>query len=1657
MKITKRITAFCLALLMMLGLFYIVDLPVGTLEVVAQPAAPREGFTLVPTSFGHTGVETTSTFVMTSEADVLPNLSIDGQPKPDVVRTGAGEFYITPALPMRANSVYIFRVVRDGELDITWAFQTSKNFEILSTLPANQGVSVPVDIGVEINFSLDGFADLDDYFTIYPHVEGRFIRDGGLAIFMPTRPLAYGQVYTVTIDGALGLTGMNQTLGHEHVLSFETMPADGMTVHNSLLYPRVHLSHSLVEFPTFEVARIGFRSHSGSNDNYTYVDFDVYRLNNTEQAIDAINQITNFPSWSHFAWTKNQVSTRGLQHVFSFDAPSPVSRWGTAWVDLPDLLPPGFYLINATIGDFVAQMVLQVSDLAVQVVADDLSAIVWVNDMTTGMPATGAGVLDGEAGNLYTTDQDGIAVISRGLDDVRGDFLRITATDDKEVIVITPSMPSWGWSSNSLPNDDYWTILQLDRTLFSRRDTLNFWGFAYARDANGEDTRYLTATIAQRGSIMHRQAVAVENGGFHGEITLPNLDIGFYSLTISDGDTNISQIFFNVDDFVLPPYQMHVSANQVAIFAGEEATFTTRAEFFEGTPVSELGVSYHFSGWNLQNNNSGQGQTGIDGDFVLSSGAVLPNVDAQGQATLHFRAEATLPEIGRTIQQASVRVFINDIDVAVATSRDGADATVSVNVHNITLDRLNNGTNRHFRDFLCDPVAGQVVSATVSRVYWQAERTGEVYDFVQRRVVPTYRHHRREEIIDNFTLTTDADGYSRYDFTVPDRPRESYRISLTTTDGNGHTIAHDRFIGRDWDSFFWDAGSNQMNLYVEGSEERTNGYSLGEDVSLAVRSGVTPVTQGRTLFVMVQNSILTHHVGDNYFNFTFDEEHLPNVGIRAFYFNGHTYYHSWRMQHNLRFNHEGRNLNIEVVADAESYRPSGTATLTITTTDNEGNPRPANVNISLVDEALFALRDYTVDTLSALYRMVNTNLRFTRATHRTFVSEGIQEDAELLELRQEMGLSDEMSTMAPTASMDVASEAAEETHLRQTFEETALFLSTTTDERGIATIIFQLPDNITSWRVTASAFTSDFYAGNQVDNLIVTQPMFVHYTLGSTFLVGDMPWVGLNAFGTSFDGSETVEFRVWNEDTPEIVHTATASPFERINIPLAPKTSEGDGAIIIHATASNGFSDAVRHAYTVVASHRLVDTALFYDVTVDTVFAMGTDGMASITFADHGRGQFLHQLMGMRFARGDRLEGLVMAREANRIIEENFPDTHLRAVPSFDPSIYQRPDGGLAMLPFADSNLATTIAMMPFVMDDINLHALRTYLYNIAYGERGENKMLALYGLAMLRHPVLLDLERYLLLDGLSVVDLAYIALGFVALGETTAASAIYNDRILPHIQAIAPFYRVYTGTTHADIVEATSVVSLLASQLGKPERFGLHNYSVNNQPHHFQTDPMPNAINRLTFIANEIDRLDDTSASITYTLFGQEFTRNLTGRHGFTLRLPAENLHHFNLTDVQGSVGAVSIHRVPLEDIDTTDNNITIIREFFVAGTDYPTTTFNQDDLVRVVITVTHAGTDVHGSYQITDFLPAGLAHVPNSARLPVRTTGWWRATAQGRTVSFFHHNSRFDEGRTRTYVYYARIIGTGTFTAEGTMLQSLTASNYIAIGESTTITILD
>ena len=81
---------------------------------------------------------------------------------------------------------------------------------------------------------------------------------------------------------------------------------------------------------------------------------------------------------------------------------------------------------------------------------------------------------------------------------------------------------------------------------------------------------------------------------------------------------------------------------------------------------------------------------------------------------------------------------------------------------------------------------------------------------------------------------------------------------------------------------------------------------------------------------------------------------------------------------------------------------------------------------------------------------------------------------------------------------------------------------------------------------------------------------------------------------------------------------------------------------------------------------------------------------------------------------------------------------------------------------------------------------------------------------------------------------------------------------------------------------------------------------------------------------------------------------------------------------------------------------------------------------------------------YQVSDMLPSGLRPVTRLWEQGIMETNvWYPYFVEGQRVSFCVYRDL----NVKTIVYYARVIGTGTYTAEPAVMQSQQAQESIGV----------
>ena len=171
----------------------------------------------------------------------------------------------------------------------------------------------------------------------------------------------------------------------------------------------------------------------------------------------------------------------------------------------------------------------------------------------------------------------------------------------------------------------------------------------------------------------------------------------------------------------------------------------------------------------------------------------------------------------------------------------------------------------------------------------------------------------------------------------------------------------------------------------------------------------------------------------------------------------------------------------------------------MTTRDRTGDPVAATVVLRAVDEKLFGLGGAeAADPLGELYAGVPFGIRARYRSHR-----------------------------APRGNNDGGGDTTGGG--RDDFRDTVLFKSIDTGRDGRASVTFPLSDDLTSWHVSASAIGAGLTAGEGSIQVPVGLPFFADATIASEYLVSDRPEIGLRAFGTALPADARVTFSVDSE------------------------------------------------------------------------------------------------------------------------------------------------------------------------------------------------------------------------------------------------------------------------------------------------------------------------------------------------------------------------------------------------------------------------------------------------------------------------------------------------------------------------------------------------
>jgi len=459
------------------------------------------------------------------------------------------------------------------------------------------------------------------------------------------------------------------------------------------------------------------------------------------------------------------------------------------------------------------------------------------------------------------------------------------------------------------------TLLTTDKPMYQPGQTIRMRALSLQRPGLTplRDTDVLFEVSDAKGNKVFKQRVKTDSYGVsHAEFVLASeLNEGAYRVSHTVGELK-EEKSVTVERYVLPKFKIALQTDRKFYLPGQTIKGTLQADYFFGKPVAEGDIHISCSQFDV----AFQEFQTIEGE-----------TDANG----HFAFEVPLPDhfVGQPVEagQASVKLDVSVIDGA--EHREGVTRLVSVTTSPVVIAVV--------------PEAGKLIPGLENRIYivtTYADGTPAActVDWLNPPGTNPILGSAR-------TITTDAGGFGEFTFTPGDaasislelrasdargnRSRSTVTLDVQRQPGDDRLLLQlDRALCKVGDALKLSVVSTRQNgmVYVDMIKDRQTSLTTSSELRNGRARVEIPI--GPELAGTIQVS--AYLIGDN------------GVIVR---------------DRRVVVVDPANDLQIEITADHESYRPGQQAQLRFEVKNRDGEGVATALGISVVDEAVFALQE----------------------------------------------------------------------------------------------------------------------------------------------------------------------------------------------------------------------------------------------------------------------------------------------------------------------------------------------------------------------------------------------------------------------------------------------------------------------------------------------------------------------------------------------------------------------------------------------------------------------------------------------------------------------------------------------------------------------------
>jgi hypothetical protein len=1562
----------------------------------------EDKYELTALSSDKQGIEKNTVFQLTSKEEInnnfiKDNLQIVPSQEYKIEKLSGTVHNIIPSSTLENDKIYQIKINDEG-YDYSWAFQTKKKFEIEKTIPTDDGRFVPANSGIEMYFTLNGLAEIDDYFEIRPHVEGKFIYKDNTAIFVPDE-LEENINYKVTIKKGYGLKDSEQKLEEDYTFTFNT---------NLERYSQVYFNSPLTNIYVDNVKMI----ESYINDENTEYDINIYQYSNADYFAD---NIRDFAETGKFIKTGDNIENiEGIAKINTIkQKPNIIYRYNSprAIFELPELVK-GYYLLEFISDNEINYHFVQINDMLIYNTFFDNQIFVYAAEGKNSNGIVDAAVVvNGE--HLGFTDNNGMLVIDKDTSVYEGKtiLMRVEAKGFSDFIYAEGFHFGSYFYRSQAEAYKYLRYIDTDRPVYLPTDKINVWGFARHRDDKSINQVKIELVETDTNLILEEKTVDLSDiGTYQAEFEISNITSANCHINVYDNDTIISTKYISIMKYTKPLYTLKSEFNKEFVYSNEDIEYKLSANFFDGYPLPNLKLSldsYCYS---------------YNGSAEYDNIDSFASLDEFGKATWNFNTRLTSNNWRPvTINASAWNATAEDKSVSTLSRFEIfpkhkmleieqnilSENSVDILFHELDNSRYKSDGYTDYKDLRSNPLNDKI-HINIIETYHEKIKKGEHYDYINKVNVIDYDYKLIENNIYSDVIDT-VNGYATIE--IPNfNPERSYKVVAVYEDGIGG-IEEEAYISGN-------ARYDYQKLYysLEKTGNKKN-YRLNDNLNLQLKynhENVENSESDKLILLMMRNGLIDYKISDSTnAALTFKEDYVPNIMINSVYIkNGYMY--PVEFIDSLYYDSTEKQIYFDVNTNKEEYLPGEEVVLNIKAKDENNKPCVADVNISVVDEAYFASFEKYVDTLSSIYQATwNTGLNAVYLSNIDISA-------------------DENGGAERGGGGDYYD------NFRDEFKDTNIFKTVTTDKNGNASLKFKLADNLTSWRITYQGISDKQYAGSGTKNITVSLPFYTDLIMGKEYLTEDKISASLRVFGTEAKASDEVkyEIKLINKETKkEYKYSQTGIIGDYTNISF-DKLPVGQYEIYVYADYGN-LEDGIMEDFSVVDSAIYFNNTDYYKLSDSTVLEEVYSNPV-ITLFNESDSDFYNSLSDISSSSGKRIDQTVCALIANKYINEYFK-TDL----PFDEeallseiSRYEVEYGGIGLFTYSNVDAQLTAKLMNVVDNEYFKVKSKIYFKRILDQSDVYNTDIAasLWGLAKYKEPVLLTIYDLLESGELNTRDKIYLSLALTELGDNKTAKKYYKE-LTDNLKEAGNYLYFESNADenyyYTEDYELTALLAVLGCKL--------HNYDISDKLFKYiYNNPSKYTLSnfeQLIYIMNRdimnLDEIKDLFGEITVTSGEGKKTYKLKLFDRESFSVPKDEIQSIKFSGIKGGIACkveALGNKDDLEKNKTDEFSIDIT--YSLKDSSQEQTTFNHSDTAKVTIMPSFADDIKRGNYEITYIVPAGFRFIETEKQNPF----WVEENGQKLKFNFYYDRQNF---AAIPITFYIQAAQAGEYTVDYTVIK--------------------